>query len=285
MSDEDPFESPKYSVALAESEIADLITLFKARGDDGSYTVVTEFNPQNRLYEAKLKEVKPIPWNYRGRVSHVIKDLRDALDQVVSAATEYIIGRPVKQAHFPFGESADDLENSLSRKKARMCNQIAPELYNVLRRIEPYPTTDVDSPGDDFLKLLSKVSGPNKHRITLTTGLSYTELSIKGLSKNPTLLATGNGPGSLFPTKDWNDKKGELIIAAYSEGGQANFSVDATLQIVFGNSALKNVPVLWFLEQCHLRVAKAVQNIEAEALRIGPRPDSLGMFHTTSPDK
>lgn len=267
MDDEGPFESSRYLIRFAEKEIADLEAAIRAFHDTKPYAVLTELNPQTGQYELKIKGVRPLPWQFRGAASNIIKNLRDALDQAVASATELITGRENAHSHFPFGEGPDDLENSLSRRKAGRCKGIAPELYDVLRRAEPYPTRETHPGGNDILKVLNKVSGPNKHKVTITTSARIGEHTYGG-----GLMKFGKGGGRIGVDDRWDRAKNQFVLMAFgADAVMDDVKVQAAMDVAFNNSFLRDVPVIDFLRSALIHVTKVVEDVAAEALRIGPR--------------
>lgn len=115
---EERFESPEHLIAWADEEIAQLEGQLDAFRESNPYRFVREADPKTRKNTLKLKAIKSLPLSVRGRASNIIKNLRDALDQAVFAASAYITGNESNQTHFPFGESPDDLEKSLSERRA-----------------------------------------------------------------------------------------------------------------------------------------------------------------------
>jgi hypothetical protein len=266
------FESVDYLVDFSRSQITQLKADIDAHLKS-SYGFVTEVHPKTLLRELKIKRLKPFPVHFRGRASSIVTDLRNTLDQATFAATLFLTGRESGYAHFPFGDTPDDLENSLSRRKAGRCKQIPPELYDVLRRIEPYPTGDDHLGGNDLLKFLSKISGPNKHRITLTVSAKISDGILRPPPGQGSYLYIPPGgptdpPACIFPQNHWDDKAGELVLLALPLGSQTNLQADVTLGVAFGNSPLKNVNATGFLSAAHEAVSNAVNQIRAEAGKI-----------------
>ncbi len=259
------FESSIYNVQWTDAQISQLKLDIAAHLEGGAYRWVTEPNPQTSLYELKLKRFEPLPFGFRGRTSNILTDLRNTLDQATSAASEAVNRQPNNRSHFPFGESPDDLENCLSRRKADRCKGIPPSLYDVFRSIQPYQTGDGYAGGNNPLKILSKISGPNKHRITVTVAAKTTDVSLQSARGEPMYIVGG---GHILPQREWDDKKGQLVVLALGKGSETDFESSASLSIVFGNSPLKGLSVTGALRAIHDEVAKAVDQVRSEAWKI-----------------
>lgn len=272
LSDSECFESVDYLIEFTRSEIAQLKTEFD-KHLRAAYRFTTEVHPKTLNRELKIKRFEPFPLNFRGRTNNIVTDLRNILDQATYAATLFLTGKESRCAHFPFGDSPDDLENSLSRRKAGRCKQIPPELYDTFRLIQPYPAGDTYTGGNDILKLLSRISGPNKHRITLAISAHATE----GLLRTPAGQTgyinippgnPGDPPAVILPQQRWNEKAGELVFLSLPVGSETNLQADVTLSVVFGNSPIKQVNTTGFLSATHDAVSDTVNQIRREAIKI-----------------
>jgi hypothetical protein len=162
----DPWESAEFLIERACSHASNFNSLANEFVESKPYAVSNDLTTKTGLKELKVKIVRDFPNDLRGSASDAVKNIRDTLDQIISAATFVLMGKRPKRTHFPFGECEDDLENSLSRRKATQCRDIPEELFPVIRFIKPYTHEE-----DNFrLKLLQKVSGPHKHSVSLTLG-------------------------------------------------------------------------------------------------------------------
>lgn len=241
------FESSEYLASWASKETANFTAMreaFFAQPD--ACTRVVEFDPDTGLNVDKLIFNNVLPTDMRGLASNAVKNFRDALDQAVFAASYLISGKRSNQTHFPFGESPDDLEYSLSRKLAVPCKGIREELFPALRASEPYPTSDDYPGGNDILRLLGRVSGPNKHAITLTVKAQVTKVAIGGRGG---VMEFGPG-GAVFTTGAVEDgPENEVVLFRFPPGGYVKADSEITLLITFGPGPLEQYAAEHFLHE------------------------------------
>lgn len=184
-------------------------------------------------------------------------------NQAVFAATVVIKGKGNRRCHFPFGENPDDLEDSLSRRKAPQCRGIPEELFSVLRTCEPYPRGDGYTGGNDALKALGRVSGPHKHEVTLRVG---------GMSSSTGIMAPRIriGPGGAHLHVDgWDHTKNEMVVFSFPPGGYVEAGIEVTMSVCFGPGPLKNVQAENFLFVLAEDVPFLISLIKAAAYEIG----------------
>jgi len=255
----EPFESAEFSIRRAVKHAVDFHTLAAKFVNGESYTTRDEFNAETGLNEIKVKLVRDFPEDLRGSLSDAIKNIRDSLDQAVSAATLVVTGKRRSRTHFPFGESEDDLENSLSRRKAAQCKDIPEEIFPAIRFIRPYPHE-----GDSFrLKTLQRVSGPHKHSVSLSLGCSpaygFSEVTLN--TGDPSTSITINFP-------EWDSSKEEVVVATYApkSGGRAILS--HAFYIAVDHPELRNIPASVVLEGWGRRADWVVQGLKKFAAQV-----------------
>lgn len=259
------FESPFFLIAWAKEQLDELDALADIFFNADNHTIVNEFNRKTGQNEVKVK-IAPVPMKFRGKTTAIITDLRSTLDQAVASASTYITGQVSPKRHFPFGQSPSDLENSLSLKKNGATKGIPVELYPLLRRFEPYPTGDGYAGGDNILKALSRISGPNKHQVTIRTAFAPQSTGIGNFN-----IQFTDGGGAIFPWLSQSGRNDELVILSFSPGSYAQMEIDVSAYIAFDDPKMRRVPVIAFLRECHDRVTKVVEDLKAEALVIGRR--------------
>jgi hypothetical protein len=268
----DPFESAKFSIKLARRHYSNFDRLAAKYIKGEPYTVTTDFNALSGLHDVKIKIVRKLPENLRGFASDAIKNIRDALDQAMYAAVVVVTGkRNPRQAHFPFGDSEADLENSLwttedKRLKARktpMCKDIPEELFPAVRAIKPYPHA-----GDQWaLKTLQKISGPHKHGVSLTLGsasaIPFTVMKMSGTSED----------GSPFTTsaqfEQWDATEKEFKIATVRGlpiGSKMIFG--SPFHIAFNHPELKRFNAVELIQRWGSRTDVIISGLEKVAAQI-----------------
>ena len=108
-----------------------------------------------------------------GTVSHA----RSALDQVIYAATVCFDGNAHgRQTYFPFAMDPNDFDNQFrvvttvnGKKVVGRTKDATPRIAAVLKGFEPWWTGPGHAGGNDVLRFLGKISGPNKHRVALSS--------------------------------------------------------------------------------------------------------------------
>ncbi|BEV00088.1 hypothetical protein [Novosphingobium olei] len=252
------FESARFLIEEIDSDLNEIKTLTEEYFRNNPYALVKEQNPINGDEHAKIV-FRPVPSRIRYITSNVIKNLRDALDQACSAASEHIKGKRCRHAHFPFGENPDDFEVAITKS---VCKDIPSELYPILRTFELYPTGEGYDGGNNRLRMLGRVSGPHKHRIAISAAPNIV----------PTLQCLEVFPGKngkvIFHHPLQERKNNEFPLVTLGKGGRARFNLQMTGQLIFANTKLRDVPVREFLMACQGDVRKIVEELESEALRI-----------------
>lgn len=253
-SPEDSFESAHYLVAHAASELDDLDRLVQEYIDSEPGTVVEEVNRKTGMLEVKIV-TKQLPYRARGTASNIVKNLRDALDQVVHGASFLISGRNSRHTHFPFGGSPEDFDKAVG---LNTCKDIPADLYPILRSFQPWPSDDAYIGGDNMLRMLGRISGPHKHRVTLTVGTLNRDLSL-----GEGFIEFGEG-GAIFPPS----KNGDAVLYALGRGGKAKIETRASFMVVFSHPKLRDITALDFLHYLVATVTKIVQDVHSEAVVI-----------------
>jgi hypothetical protein len=257
---EEGFESARWLVEWAKTQFEELDALVSSYCESSPAVVINERNRKTDCVEMKIRTVKPLPPRIRGLANNIIKDLRDALDQATNAASFVIRGKQRRNAHFPFGSSPDDFDDAVQKGP---CADIPAELYPVLKSYEPYPSGDGYSGGDDILRHLGSVSGPHKHRITLSPAVDTGDAQISNFD-----LEVGSGGMTVFPSGGAHN---EVVVLSVGRNSKARVDLRYTVRVTFADGKLKGVPVNAYLQECCARVGKIVQDLQAQAFEIGPR--------------
>ena len=258
MSSIDPFESPKFLLNWVDEEVLHLESVINGIITEGDYlAVVTDHDSESGYNIIKVRLTKPLPIGIRGRVNNILKNLRDALDQAVFQAAVQIRGGNPRASHFPFGESPDDLENSLSLRKSSQCKDIPPELYPILRSFEPYPTGDAYTGGNDFLRALGRITGPHKHRFTISPGIDLVDGQIISI----------DGPVHFPLERKWDASKNEMILAWFS--GQQDVKIRFGFQIAFsGIPHIDDAPIIAAIQIWRADVSRVIDDLQREVSSI-----------------
>jgi hypothetical protein len=257
MTPDEGFESAQQLAAWANSQRQELEIITQAFLDSNPATVIKEINRKTQRWDVKIRS-KPMPHRIRGLTGDVIKNLRDALDQSCNAASFMVSGVYKRNRHFPFGTSPDDFDKAVTRNQ---CKDIPAALYPVLKGYEPYPTGDEWDGGNDFLKLLGVVSGPHKHRFTLSPMPIVPEAIISEVD-----FYAGVGGGSLF---NGHNKDDEFVLATFGPGGYLKIgSLKFPLFVSFTDTKLRGTEIGAFLTPCCESVVSIVQDLQAKSFAL-----------------
>jgi hypothetical protein len=269
----DPFESAKFSIKLASRHAGNFNLLAKEFIESEPYTSRSVFNAPAGVHELKVKIVRDFPEDLRGYASDAIKNIRDALDQAMYAATLVVTGKKARHAHFPFGESEADLEKSLWTdadrssgervRKTRNTKDIPESLFPAIRAIKPYPHD-----GDQWaLKTLQKISGPHKHGVALTLGsapaFSFETMEMRGTNQDGT-------PASVVTQfQQWDATEKEFVVAVTTGlPPDGSFITNVPFHIAFDHPELKFVPAGALIDRWGKRTDAIITGLETVAARI-----------------
>lgn len=256
--DEDLFESPKSLVAEAAPSIRELDAIIQMYLR-GAIQQFDRINPETGLREVGFRFTEGVPRRARVLASRILKDLRDALDQATFAAARGLGDGKGTATYFPFCQNPDDFKILFAPKKGR-CRDVPAEIRPYLLALEPYESGEGYSGGNNLLRGLGYVSGPNKHQITLhltpeATGAHVHELNYHG------------GAGRLF--YPWDPHKLEVIILSVAPDAKFTCSITPAFHCSFkGARALTGQPVTTVLGELTRMVEGIVSGVEAETARL-----------------
>ncbi len=246
---EDPFESPKSLVQWASDDVAKIDETLREWVETNTCTDVFEPDPNvpgGILHKFKLS--KGVPPLLRRDVQRVTDEFKKALDQAMHHAIRLVDKEPRENVWFLWASDPDDLEK-------RLTNPRIPEILKpVFREIEPYPRGDHYPGGDNIFRVLGKVSGPSRHRTSLTVGTNATQqIAVNYFS----------GYSVMSP---WDGAKNEVVIAGLWPDRRTDYEVDATLFVAFDHPELRHAPLDMVLHLWKKRVTEAVAAFERVAV-------------------
>ncbi len=183
------FDSPKDLIKWGRDGTNELDAACRQFFDDGALKGFTEIDPQTGEKLRKVRQVKPIPSKITRLANEAINNIRHSFDQALFSAAS-LIGKPMKQAYFPWASNPTDLDRLLASAN----RGIPAELHEVLRRLEPYERGGAYPGGDDTVRALAKIAGVRKHTIALRVGAQPSAVVIHEL--------TADGPFSI-PSFQW----------------------------------------------------------------------------------
>lgn len=257
MTPDEGFASSRFLIDWSKAKIEELVADIIAYLESDPVSLITEFNPKNG-HNMLVAEFRPLPIGIKGLTNDIINNLRHALDQATHAACFMIRGTQKRNTHFPFGSDPSDFDTAIQKGG---CSDILPELYPVFKSLEPYPPGDGYLGGNRPLRLLGHISGPHKHRFSLSPAADSKRTQIKGGYIN-----TGQGGIVLPRAKAKNNK---ITIISLGPGGAAtNVDVHLAPYIAFDGGKVDGIPVEGFLKTVATIVDNAHNMIEFEARAI-----------------
>ena len=219
---------------------------------------------QRCLLAARLP---PTPDVLQRKAYRVVNDARNALDQAVYAGTFCLKGKPSgPNTYFPFARDRDDFETLFGKTKkgkpARCCD-VAEDLRPHLRAMKPWWPSKNQEDGDAILRILGKISGPNKHQVSLAPcpdlqNVKYGGDIVAGVSP---VLNSNRIPNT-------ND----FILARLEQGARLG-SVTVTYFLTFVEPpSLFGANAYDMLKAFLATASDVVSSIEIHTIEIGRRP-------------
>jgi hypothetical protein len=141
-------------------------------------------------------------------------------------------------------------------KKAN--TKIPPELWPVLRRLEPYGRSDGDAKGDDRIRELAQIAN-RKHTVKLTCGVNVRGVEYKNLE-----LQAAGGSFSL-PTPTWDAVKNEVVIARFTPDVEVRYNYAVNGYVALDEAGpLKGVDVVAALKLFSAKARAVLDSLEQE---------------------
>jgi hypothetical protein len=251
----DPFEICRLSVEHAKAHIEEIDVLSRGFIESDPYAFVVEDDPLYPTHNLHfLRLTKPLPFRVSGLAGDALVNLRNALDHAgyfIAIAS----GKSGKNAHFPFGEDAIDLD----AKRKHRSKDIPKEMFDFMAALKPYRG------GNDALWTLNKLSGLKKHEPLLRAEphismIEFSYASGSRLSLNPML----NEMHHPLPNGDWP-------IGWQRKGApQTQEKIELTVLVRFNDVGLAlKKPAVELLRDFSRVVERVLSGVEAEARRLG----------------
>ena len=248
----DPFESPKRQLKRGKRDIARIEKRFQTFLKQVRHTQLVELNADGSEYLVKIRFTKRIPVSVSETAYTAIDALRSALDQVGYSAAIAAGKVNPKKTHFPFGDDAAGLENTITGHKA--CKDIPAEIVALFRSFQPYKG------GNDALWAL------NKLRHSFHTAIIPTNIHTGGMHIE---WAKISGPSKIFLPR-YDADKNEIIIASLGTDGKFEYKGRIALTISFDTiELLEGAPIFDVLRAMTAEVERVLVATEAECRRIG----------------
>lgn len=221
MSD-DLFESPKALLNWAYEDARRFKELERAFFDGQPYDQFTEFDEEMGRDAYRIRFNRIVPDEMRKLASHVINDLRHSLDQAFTIATRFFGRAPSrgsKHIYFPWVGSPKMLRDRLDDWG------IPAEIHPIVFEAQPYPAQNDATGGNDIVRQLGKIAGPNKHEAALSASAvaRVTELSVKW-----------EGDWVIpFVHDMWDSSKEQLTLGYFPAGSKGNHNAEIICMITF----------------------------------------------------
>lgn len=254
----DFFEQPKLLIGNAREHLQRLNDEGKAFFDRTPHTVVTDTDAKTneKIYKARL--TFRLPGKLPVFLFDVFSNLRSALDYAVCASMLSLFGQSVslRNVYFPFGNSAEELENSIRGR----CKNVPAEIVALMRSFKPYKG------GNNLLWALSRFSATNRHQRLIAVGASTNSMFIHEMH-------AGRDAISVPDPAIWDSVKNELIFARVAPDAELKYDIELSLYIAFGDiEIVRAQPIIPTLDNLARMVSSIVLAMEAETARILPVP-------------
>lgn len=222
----DLFESPKALLNWAYEDTEQFKELERAFFGSEPYEGFVDFDAERQRDIHRVRMVDSPPAEMRKLASHVINDLRHSLDQATFAAASFfgwLPSRTQKVIYFPWSSGPTDLKGQLGR--------IPEEIHQIFSEVEPYDTREKPSRGNDVIRQLGTLGGPNKHEVALSSQV---------IASLTNMTVPEGGPQWLvpYPEKMWDSEKEHLTLIEFPTGTVSDYNADISFRIRFKDRPL-----------------------------------------------
>lgn len=216
----DLFESPKALLTWAYEDAQRFKELEIEFFKNDPYERIIEFDAAYQREAHRIRFTSEPPTEMRKLASHVINDLRHSLDQGFVTAAKFFGWEPSRKErtllYFPWSKNLRDLTEF--RLKG-----IPEQIHKVIIDAKPYFAQDDGSGGDDIVRALGSIAGPNKHEVALA---SRAFVAINQMQ----VLWDGDWR---IPYNPWDPLKEELTLGYFSQGSKGDYNADVSFLIGF----------------------------------------------------
>lgn len=256
------FESSKRLCTWALQEIENFDSAEVAFMGNDPYQIVSE-----PAYSAiglppapvsfKVVDIKEPGEEFERTAYRIILDLRNALDQAVSAASEMIGSGSPSHTNFPFAMTEKDFNRRLAASKG-VYRGIPTKLHPLLQSFRPFLTNEDGTNGERLLCFLNDIANINKHKVTLETLFSP-----KGVG-----IINCHGFNLVLNCQRISDTEFSILKATpFAPDAQITIEVTAEFRISHW-SPFTDQPAGKLFKKLHALVESIVLKIEEEALKI-----------------
>jgi hypothetical protein len=250
MSDE--FRSPERRIARAKEHIADLQREAGLFFDSKPFSAVIEPHSDGIQKVHKIKFTKTLPDALSDRAAEAADSLRSALDQACYTVCRAAMGGDPKNTHFPFADTAQGIDDALSKGRSK---DIPQDIATLLRGFKPYKG------GNDLLWGLNRMRIANQHKLLVPIAVAA--------GGSEFVAVEGAGPYSLmFPNFD--RLKNESILAITGTNSKLQYQIKVSFQVTFDEvDALSGKEAIGTLNALAGEIEGILAAIKAESRRIG----------------
>jgi hypothetical protein len=228
-----PLDGASAHVAHAEKLLRDLVPLVKAVEREYKESLFAKYDKQTDNITLGIKRPRPLPFDIALIVSHVIHDLRCALDYIVYELARHDSGQIQEDTQFVIQDKACVFAKQVKRR----LKGLSPGHVAAIEQLQPYN-------GVEWTKTIREISNPDKHRQLWALDRDFFA----------DIVAIRDDHGTLMPECD-------LILSAV---GDAGFDV----KVKFGHTITvkfeDGLPVVETLQALQAQVASAVESFKPE---------------------
>ena len=220
MTNHDLFESPKALLTWAYEDAKRFKELEVAFFDSRPYQQIVEFDEAYQRDAHRIRFTAQPPVEMRKLASHIINDLRHALDQAFVTAAKSFGWKPDRKErsllYFPWSMNLLDLTKHRLRGTPE-------QIHKTVIDAQPYFAQDDGTGGDNLIRELGRISGPNKHEAALTSR------AVVSLAQLKIIWAAD----WRIPSEPWNPLKDELTLGYFPQGSEGDYDADIVFLIGF----------------------------------------------------
>ncbi len=234
----------------AKEHIASLKEGIEAFVHQDNWTGIIEAERETGDHIAKVQFKTDFPNRLALRVYDAAGYLRTALDHAAYASAVLTSGGDPKRTKFPFGDTLDDLNGEIKRRR---CEDMHDDIIKLVLAFEPYEA------GNQPLWALNKMRNRTNHRVLMPTSAVASGFGI----------VHGRISGKVGNISEWKATRRQLSFMRIWAGAKFDMHVVPTINIVLNPSlGFAPQPAVTVLNDLAGEVERIVMAIEAETLRI-----------------
>lgn len=247
-----PFESPYRRLARAKKNISRLEKRIATFGKTHPGSLIAETDADGITTHA-YKFSRKIPDSWADSAVEAIEALRSALDQCGYAVAVLSGVSDPKNAYFPFGDSAAELDANVKGR----CKDLPPEISALFRSFDSHEE------GNYPLWALNKLCNANKHRLLIPVGLVTNAATFE-------MSLSGDGSHFELPSPTFDPIKNQIVLVKTGPQNNFKYQIELTVLITFDEfNGVKSSSVPSVLNAIAREVDRVLRTTEAECRRVG----------------